>query len=145
MAEVKKVDAGKMKALKKGDYAQCTVVVTEKDGDMYAVITGDHNPVHMDEEYAKSTVFGGRIAHGMYLAGVVSKLLGMEVPGPGAVYVKQVFEFLKPVRFNDFITARVEVVENVVEKGKIRLKTVGFNQHGAQVMDGEALLSYPKG
>ena len=127
-----------------GDAAEFTKTVTETDVYLYAGITGDLNPAHLNEAYAKGTFFKSRIAHGMLTAGFISSILGMQLPGPGTIYMRQSLSFLAPVRFGDTITARAEVVEVIAEKNRVRLKTTCTNQDGIVVLDGEALVSPPK-
>ncbi|HOG06545.1 MAG: MaoC family dehydratase [Syntrophales bacterium] len=130
--------------IKVGDAAEFSKTVTETDIYLYAGITGDLNPAHINEAYAKNTFFKTRIAHGMFTAGFISNLLGMQLPGPGTIYLKQSLSFLAPVRFGDTVTARAEVVEVMAEKNRVRLKTTCTNQDGTVVLDGEALVSPPK-
>jgi len=127
-----------------GDTAEFAKTVSESDIYLYAGITGDFNPAHMNEEYAKKTFFKTRIAHGMLSAGFISTVIGNELPGTGSIYVKQDLRFLAPVRIGDTITARVEVIEIMDGKNRVRLKTVCVNQEGTQVLDGEATVSPPK-
>jgi len=131
-------------ALKVGDAAEFTKTVTETDVYLYAGITGDLNPAHINESYAAGTFFKGRIAHGMLTAGFISSILGMQLPGPGTIYLGQELKFLAPVRMGDTITARAEVAEIIKEKNKLRLRTTCRNQEGTLVLDGEALVSPPK-
>ena len=130
--------------IKVGDAAEFSKTVTESDVYLYAGITGDLNPAHLNEAYAKGTFFKTRIAHGMLTAGFISSILGMQLPGPGTIYMRQALSFLAPVRFGDTITARAEVVELITEKNRVRLKTTCTNQDGVVVLDGEALVSPPK-
>lgn len=127
-----------------GDKAYFQKTITETDVYMYAGITGDLNPAHINEEYAKDTIFKGRIAHGMLTAGLVSAVLGMKLPGPGTIYLKQDLKFTAPVRIGDTIKAEVEVIEMIVEKNRIKLRTSCTNQNGDLVLDGEALVMPPK-
>lgn len=137
--------AGKtIEQIKLGDAAEFSKTVTESDVYLYAGITGDLNPAHLNEAYAKNTFFKTRIAHGMLTAGFISNILGMQLPGPGTIYMRQSLSFLAPVRFGDTITARAEVVEVIAEKNRVRLKTTCTNQDGAVVLDGEAMVSPPK-
>lgn len=137
--------AGKsIEQIKVGDAAEFSKTVTESDVYLYAGITGDLNPAHLNEAYAKGTFFKTRIAHGMLTAGFISSILGMQLPGPGTIYMRQSLSFLAPVRFGDTITARAEVVELITEKNRVRLKTTCTNQDGVVVLDGEALVSPPK-
>ena len=110
----------------------------------YAVVTGDLNPAHTDEEYAKKTFFKTRIAQGMLLAGFISAVVGNKLPGPGTIYVKQELNFLAPVRIGDTIIARAEVTKIIPEQNRVRLKTICINHEGATVLDGEAMVSPPK-
>jgi 3-hydroxybutyryl-CoA dehydratase len=127
-----------------GDTAKFAKTVSESDIYLYAGITGDFNPAHINEDYAKNTFFKTRIAHGMLSAGFISTVIGNELPGTGSIYVKQDLRFLAPVRIGDTITARVEVIEIMDGKNRVRLKTVCVNQEGTQVLDGEAIVSPPK-
>jgi len=124
-----------------GEFATVSKTITETDIYLFAGITGDFNPAHVDEEYAKTTVFKRRIAHGMLTAGLISHVLGMKLPGPGAVYLKQEVRFLAPVFVGDTITARAEIIEIVSDKKRVRMRTTCTNQAGETVLDGEALMS----
>jgi 3-hydroxybutyryl-CoA dehydratase len=130
--------------LKVGDTAEFTKTVSEADIYMYAGVTGDVNPAHIDEVYASDTFFKTRIAHGMLLAGFISTVLGNRLPGNGTIYMKQELEFLAPVHIGDTVTARAEVVEVVKERNQVKLRTTCVKQDGTTVVDGEALVSPPK-
>jgi 3-hydroxybutyryl-CoA dehydratase len=127
-----------------GDFAEFAKTISESDIYLYAGITGDSNPAHLNEEYAKKTFFKTRIAHGMLTAGFISAILGTRLPGPGTIYLKQELKFLAPVHIGDTITGRVEVVELIPDKNRARFKTTCSNQEGTQVLDGEAIVSPPK-
>jgi 3-hydroxybutyryl-CoA dehydratase len=127
-----------------GDRAEFTKTVSESDIYLYAGVTGDLNPAHINEAYAKNTFFGTRIAHGMLIAGFISTILGNQLPGHGTIYLSQEVHFLEPVHIGDTITARVELVEIMTEKKQARFKTVCFNQEGIEVLDGEAIVSPPR-
>lgn len=127
-----------------GDSAEFSKTVSESDVYLYAGVTGDLNPAHINEAYAEKTFFKTRIAHGMLTAGFISAILGVHLPGPGTIYLKQELKFLAPVRIGDTITARAEVIEVTTDKNRIRLKTTCTNQDGTQVLDGEAMVSPPK-
>ena len=129
--------------LKLGDAAEFAKTVTETDIYLYAGITGDFNPAHVNEEYAKNTFFKTRIAHGMLTAGFISAIIANQLPGPGTIYLNQSLSFLAPVRIGDTITGRVEVLE-LMEKNRVRLKTTCTNQEGVVVLSGEGLVSPPK-
>jgi 3-hydroxybutyryl-CoA dehydratase len=129
--------------IKIGDKASISKTVSETDVYLYAGITGDLNPAHINEEEAKETMFKGRIAHGMLTAGLISAVLGMQLPGPGTIYMGQELKFTAPVRFGDTITATVEVVE--IENGKfLKLHTFAVNQDKQVVLDGFARVMPPK-
>jgi 3-hydroxybutyryl-CoA dehydratase len=127
-----------------GDIAEFAKTVSEGDIYQYAGISGDFNPVHVNEAYAGKTFFKGRIAHGMLSAGFISNVLGNQLPGPGSVYIRQELNFLAPVRIGDTITARITVIGIDVEKNRVTLKTECINQDGITVIDGQAVLSPPK-
>ncbi len=127
-----------------GDTAEFAKTVTETDIYLYAGISGDFNPAHVNEVYASNTFFKGRIAHGMLSAGFISATLANQLPGPGTIYLKQDLSFRAPVRIGDTITAQVEVLELQVEKNRVRMKTTCTNQEGTVVLDGEALVMPPK-
>lgn len=130
--------------LQVGDAAEFSKTVSESDVYLYAGITGDFNPAHVNEAYAKKTYFKTRIAHGMLAAGLISAILGTQLPGPGTIYMKQELNFLAPVRIGDTITARVEVTEIIKEKKQVKLRTTCSNQEGELVLDGEAVVSPPR-
>jgi len=130
--------------LQVGDSAEFAKTVSETDIYLYAGITGDFNPAHVNEAYAKNTFFKTRIAHGMLTAGFISAIIANQLPGPGTIYLKQDLRFLAPVRIGDTITARVEILELNAEKNRARLKTICTNQDGVIVLEGEGLVSPPK-
>lgn len=127
-----------------GDSATFRKTITETDVYLFAGISGDLNPAHIDEEASKSTMFGGRIAHGVLSAGLISAVLGMKLPGPGSIYLSQSLRFTRPVRFGDTLEARAEVLELQPEKNRARMKTTVVNQNGETVIEGEALIMPPK-
>ncbi len=127
-----------------GEQASFSKTISESDVYLYAGITGDFNPAHIDEAYAQTTAFKTRIAHGMLTAGFISNLLGTRLPGPGSIYMSQNLKFLAPVTIGDTITATVEVIEILPEKKRVRMKTICANQEGTIVLDGEALISPPR-
>ena len=127
-----------------GDAAELSRVASAGDVAEFVDSIGDHNPIHHDYEYAAATKFAKPIVPGMWTAGLVSAVLGTTLPGPGSIYVGQEIRFTRPVYFGDVITARVEVIERMVDRNRVRLRTVCVNQDGDQVMEGEALLLPPK-
>jgi 3-hydroxybutyryl-CoA dehydratase len=118
--------------------------ISETDIAAFATLTGDVNPVHVDEDYAKTTRFGGRIAHGMLTAGFISAVLGTQLPGPGGIYLNQTLKFTAPVKAGDTITASAEVVAYREDKRIVTLKTDCTNQRGELVLTGEAVIMMEK-
>ena len=112
--------------------------ITEADILNFAGVSLDVNPLHLNEEYAKKTMFKGRIAHGIIEAGLISAVIGTKLPGEGTIYLSQNLKFIAPVKIGDTITAKVEIVELNQEKKKVGLKTTCTNQNGVLVIDGEA-------
>jgi len=127
-----------------GQNASFAKTVSESDIYLYAGVTGDLNPLHINEEYAKNTAFKSRIAHGMLTAGFVSAVLGYHLPGPGSLYESQSVKFLAPVRIGDTITTTAEVTSIDMEKGRVLLRTTCTNQEGVMVLDGEASIRLRK-
>lgn len=116
--------------------------VTDKDIVAFAEVTGDKNPVHLDADYAAKTPFKVRIAHGMLTAGYISAVFGMELPGPGAIYVSQTLNFKAPVRIGDKVLAKVRVAELFPAKKRVRFECV-CSIEGKPVLEGEAMLMVP--
>ena len=133
MAQGKSIDE-----LKVGDSATWSKTVTETEIELFAKATGDFNPVHLDQAYAEKTFFKGRIAHGLLSLGFISTVLGNILPGHGTIYLSQEVKFLAPVRIGDTITARVEVMEILAEKNRVKFKTTCMNQDGKIVVEGIA-------
>ncbi|MBQ9059473.1 MAG: MaoC family dehydratase [Atopobiaceae bacterium] len=127
-----------------GESASMTKTVTETDVVLFAGISGDFNPAHIDEESAKQSMFGKRIAHGMLSVGFISAVLGTKLPGPGSIYVGQEIKFTKPVFIGDTVTATATVTEANVEKNRVTLDTIVTNQDGDVVIKGVATLMPPK-
>ena len=126
--------------IKIGESASVSKTITESDIVNYAGITGDFNPVHMDAEYAKESLFKERIAHGMLVSGFISAVLGTQLPGPNAIYLGQELSFKAPVKIGDTVTAEATVLEKRDEKRIIKLKTTVTNQRGEIVVDGSAVI-----
>ena len=124
--------------LNPGDRAELTRVVEQDDIAAFVDAVGDYNPVHSDAAYAAGTPFKVPIAPGIFTAGLISAVIGTQLPGPGAIYLSQSLKFVKPVKAGDTITARAEVIEVIRERNRIRLQTVCVNQHGEEVLSGEA-------
>jgi len=133
-----------MKELNIGDKDSFEKTISESDVYLYAGITGDLNPAHINQREAETTMFKGRIAHGMLTAGLVSAVLGMKLPGPGTIYLGQELKFTAPVRFGDTIKAEVEVFEKKEDKNIMKLSTTCTNQDGVVVLKGIATVMPPK-
>ena len=131
-------------SLQVGSKASCTKTFTDEDVRLYARLTGDENPIHLDEDYAATSRFGRRIAHGMLTAGLISRLLGNDLPGPGCLYMGQTLKFKAPVFLGDTITATVEVVKIREDKGIVTLETTCTNQDGVTVLEGDAVVMLPR-
>ncbi len=131
--------------LKVGDAAEISKTIGDAEVRAFAGLTGDRNPVHLDEEYAKGTRFGRRIAHGMLGASLISAVLANELPGRGTVYLSQTLRFTAPVFLGDTVTARVTVKGVREDKPVVTLDTVCTNQRGERVVEGEAVVLVPKG
>jgi acyl dehydratase len=123
-----------------GDAAEISRTVTDEDVRAFAEVTGDRNPVHLDEEYAATTRFGRPIAHGMLGASLISAVLAGELPGRGTVYLSQTLRFTAPVFPGDTVTARVVVTKVREDKPIVTLETVCTNQRGERVVEGEAVV-----
>ena len=126
------------KELKIGMCEYIEKTITELDVINFSEISLDTNPLHLDEEYAKNTIFKGKIVHGILGAGLISGVIGTKLPGKGAIYLSQNLKFLAPVRIGDTIRAEVKVIDLDKEKRKVGLNTICTNQEGVIVIDGEA-------
>jgi 3-hydroxybutyryl-CoA dehydratase len=126
--------------LEVGQTAEFTKTITEADVYAFAGITGDFNPVHVDQVAAEASRFGTRIAHGMLTAALLSTVIGMKLPGPGCIYLSQSLRFTAPVRFGDTVTAVVEIRELDRDKNRITLATKCVNQKDEVVAKGESLV-----
>ncbi len=124
--------------LRAGDAAELSRRVEMADIGEFVDAVGDYNPIHSDPEFAAATPFGEPIAPGVFTAGLISAVIGTRMPGPGAIYLSQSLKFVKPVKAGDIITARVEVLEVLPDRNRIRLSTSCRNQRGEEVLSGEA-------
>ncbi|HEX6042522.1 MaoC family dehydratase [Longimicrobium sp.] len=132
-----------MSEIQAGQTAEFTRTVTEADVVLFAGVTGDLNPAHIDDVWARAGRFGGRIAHGMLSASFISTVLGMKLPGPGTIYLSQSLRFTAPVMIGETVTARVEVAE-VLPKRRIRLTTTVVKADGTTIIEGEAMVLAPR-
>lgn len=121
-----------------GQKAEYSKVITKEMVETFSEISGDINPLHLDDNYAKNTIFKGRIAHGILVSGLISAVIANKLPGGGAIYLTQSLKFTKPVKLNDKITAAVEIISIDDENSKITLSTICRNAEGKIVIDGEA-------
>ena len=117
-------------------------IITDKDIEQFAEISTDHNPVHLDDDYARDTIFEGRIAHGMLTAGLISAVIGEQLPGHGTIYMSQNLKFLAPVRPGDLVHAEVKVVDMVIDKRRVKLDC-RCEVNGKNVLVGEAMVLAP--
>ncbi|MEY1556779.1 MaoC family dehydratase [Yoonia sp. R2331] len=131
---IEDIEIGMMRSL--------TKVVTDRDIELFAEVSTDRNPVHLDDDYARDTIFGGRIAHGMLTAGLVSAVIGEQLPGHGTVYLGQSLKFLAPVRPGDLVTAEVEVTAIDYAKRRVTMETRCLVD-GKKVLAGEANVLAP--
>ena len=130
-------------ALEIGQKASISKSVEERDVQLFAAVSGDNNPVHLDAAFAAETLFQERIAHGMFSGALISAAIACELPGPGTIYLGQQLRFTRPVKLGDTLTVELEVLEKL-PKGRVRLATRVFNQNAEQVVDGEAEVLAPR-
>jgi 3-hydroxybutyryl-CoA dehydratase len=126
--------------IKIGDDASLSRTITEAHIVQYAGLSGDFNPVHVDAEYAKKSMFGERVAHGMLMAGLISAVLGNQLPGPNSIYLGQDLKFTAPVKIGDTVTVTATVTEKRDDKRILKLSTTVTNQRGETVVDGNAVV-----
>jgi 3-hydroxybutyryl-CoA dehydratase len=127
-----------------GTQATLSRTITEDDILLFALVSGDHNPIHLDAEYAEKSLFGKRIAHGFLIGSLISAVLGNDMPGPGSIYLGQTLKFLAPIHIGDTVTVTVKVVALREDKRIVTLHTDCINQHGTLVLSGEATVKYTK-
>jgi acyl dehydratase len=127
-----------------GTQATLSRTITEDDILLFALVSGDHNPIHLDAEYAEKSLFGKRIAHGFLIGSLISAVLGNDMPGPGSIYLGQTLKFLAPIHIGDTVTVTVKVVAIREDKRIITLHTNCTNQHATLVLSGEATVKYAK-
>jgi acyl dehydratase len=130
-------------ALEVGQTASFEKTVEERDIQLFAAMSGDRNPVHLDAEFAAGTPFKERIAHGMFSGALISAAVACTLPGPGTIYLGQIMKFTRPVKLGDTLTVRLEILEKL-PKNRVRIATRVFNQNEEQVVDGEAEVLAPR-
>ena len=133
-----------MGKIKVGDTAALKKVITEADVVAYAELSGDDNPVHLDEKFAEKSIFGKRIAHGTLTGALISGVLGKILPGYGSIYLSQTYQFKAPVYLGDEVTIKVEVIAYREDKRITTLKTDVYNQDEKLVLKGEAVVIAPE-
>jgi len=126
-----------------GDKAHYTKHLSEEDVLLFARISGDVNPVHLDEDFAKSTPFGGRIAHGIWSASLISAAIATELPGPGSIYLGQNLQFKRPVFISDTLTVELEIKEKIDKRKRVIIDCKVSNQKDQVVLTGEADVMAP--
>lgn len=126
--------------IKVGDEASFAKTITEADVVLYAGLSGDFNPIHIDAEYARESLFKERVAHGMLVSGLISAVLGTRLPGPNSIYLGQDLKFTAPIKIGDTVTAVVTVTEKRDDKRIIKLRTAVSNQRGETVIEGSAVV-----
>jgi acyl dehydratase len=124
--------------IKPGDTASVSKTITDDDIHKFADVSGDHNPLHLDDEFARTTRFGRRIAHGMLCASLISSVIANQLPGQGSIYLGQTLQFVAPVFPGDTVTAQVTVVSIRADKPIVKLETICTNQRDEVVIKGEA-------
>ncbi|MDX6497977.1 MAG: 3-hydroxybutyryl-CoA dehydratase [Blastocatellia bacterium] len=124
--------------IKPGDTASVSKTITDDDIHKFADVSGDHNPLHLDDEFARTTRFGRRIAHGMLSASLISSVIANQLPGQGSIYLGQTLQFVAPVFPGDTVTAQVTVVSIRADKPIVKLETICTNQRDEVVIKGEA-------
>jgi len=129
--------------LQVGQIGEYQKTLTEREIILFAAASGDTNPIHMDEEYAKSTPFGGRIAHGIWTASLISAAVANVMPGPGSIYLGQTLKFSRPVKIGDTITIQLEILEKNDKRKRVSIQCTGSNQDGKQIISGVADVQAP--
>lgn len=127
-----------------GQSAYFEKCITDEEVRKFAEISGDDNPVHLDDEYAKESIFGQRIVHGILVSGLISKVIGTQLPGNGTIYLSQNLKFLKPVYVGETVKAEVVIKDIITEKRRMVLETKVYRQNAECVLAGEALVMLPE-
>jgi acyl dehydratase len=129
--------------LELGDSANLVRTLTHKDIELFAVVSGDVNPAHLDEDFAKNDIFHGVVAHGMWGGALISAVLGTELPGPGTIYLDQTLQFRRPIRIGDVVTVTLTVIEKIAGANRVILSSKATNQRGEEVITGTATVIAP--
>jgi len=128
------------KTLRVGDRAELRKAFSEEEVIRFAEISTDRNPLHLDDDFGRASIFGQRVVHGMLVASLFSGLVGMELPGQGSIYLGQNLSFKAPVVIGEEVTASVEIIKIRTDKPIVTLRTTCFNSAGRLVIDGEAVV-----
>jgi len=134
------IEDNKTAKYKVGDFATMKKTVTREDVEIYAKISGDYNPVHLDEEYASNSIFGGCIAHALFCLGMISKIVGMELPGEGTIFLNENINYKAPAYIGDEIEAKVQILEIIREKSLMTLGLECRNKSGKLLLEGSTLV-----
>lgn len=137
------MEGKKISEINIGDIAEISKTITEDDVVLFGRISGDINPMHFDDKFARKTIFKNKIVHGMLTASYISAVIGMELPGPGTIYLSQELKFIAPVMINDTITTTIKVIEKIESKNKVVLETICRNQRNDIVIKGKAVVMPP--
>ncbi len=129
--------------LQLGESASLVRTLTHKDIELFAVVSGDVNPAHLDEDFAKHDIFHGVVAHGMWGGALISAVLGTKLPGPGTIYLDQTLQFRRPIRIGDVVTVTLTVIEKIAGANRVILGSKATNQHGEEVITGTATVIAP--
>lgn len=123
-----------------GDKASSSIKVTQEYINKFAEVSGDNNPIHINQQYAEKTVFKKCIGHGLISLSEISKIIGTQMPGCGAVFINEKIDYLSPIYVGDTITTEIEIIEIKIEKKLIKVNAISFNQNGIQLIAGELLV-----
>ena len=134
----------KISEMKQGQKKEIVLNITRQDVNRFAEISGDFSPIHMDEDYAQNTKFGKCLVHGMYIGAIISRIIGMELPGKGTIYVSQNMQFKRPIFIGSRVTVGVEVKEIFEEKNRVLLQTYCLNEENKILIEGEAVVMPPR-
>ena len=127
---------------KVGDKATVKKVFTTEEVELFAILSTDKNPVHLDDAYSATTIFKKRIVHGSLVSSLISSVLGNTMPGNGSIYLSQMVSFKKPVFLNDEVTCTVEIMEIIAEKSIYKLNTNCYNANNEMVIEGNAVIKW---
>lgn len=128
--------------IKIGDFIEKDFEITNEKIKIFSEISGDNNPIHLDDDYAKNSIFGKRIAHGLFVASFISNLIGNYLPGHGSIYLGQELRFIRPAYVGDTVKVRIKVVDIIEEKNHYILETLVLNINNEEIITGQARIKY---